>query len=114
MNTDTPMPAKVLLIDLENCPNQINDLLSTLSDYAQVVICYAQSGAKVPLDLADAAVRGHRLAAAEGHQDGPRRQERRGFRDLLLRRRPDAAVSRRTPTSRSSRRTPIWTMPFTC
>lgn len=43
-------PVKVLLIDLENCPSQINDLLSTLGDYVQVVICYAQSGAKVPLD----------------------------------------------------------------
>jgi hypothetical protein len=50
MNTDAPVPAKVLLIDLENCPGQINDLLSKLGDYAQVVICYAQSGAKVPLD----------------------------------------------------------------
>jgi hypothetical protein len=43
-------PAKVLLIDLENCPSQINDLLAKLGSYSQIVICYAQSGAKVPLD----------------------------------------------------------------
>lgn len=41
---------KILLIDLENCPSQINDLLSKLGSYSQIVICYAQSGAKVPLD----------------------------------------------------------------
>lgn len=40
---------QVLMIDLENCPGQINDLLDGLDQYAQVVICYAQSGAKVPL-----------------------------------------------------------------
>lgn len=43
-------PPKILLIDLENCPSQINDLLSKLDSYSQIVICYAQSGAKVPLD----------------------------------------------------------------
>lgn len=41
---------KVLLIDLENCPSQINELLEHLVDYSQVVICYAQSGAKIPID----------------------------------------------------------------
>jgi hypothetical protein len=41
---------KVLLIDLENCPSQINELLENLVDYSQVVICYAQSGAKIPID----------------------------------------------------------------
>ena len=41
---------KVLLIDLENCPSQINVLNETLNEYAQVVICYAQTGAKIPLD----------------------------------------------------------------
>ena len=43
-------PPKILLIDLENCPSQINDLLAKLGSYSQIVICYAQSGAKVPLD----------------------------------------------------------------
>ncbi len=42
--------AKVLLIDLENCPNQIDQLKENLELFSQVVICYAQSGAKIPLD----------------------------------------------------------------
>jgi len=41
--------SSVLLIDLENCPSQINALLHQLKHYSRVVICYAQSGAKVPL-----------------------------------------------------------------
>ena len=53
-------PTKILLIDLENCPGQISDLLTKLGTYSQIVICYAQSGAKVPLDwlqpLSDALV----------------------------------------------------------
>jgi hypothetical protein len=42
--------ARVLLIDLENCPNQIHQLQKNLEQFSQVVICYAQSGAKIPLD----------------------------------------------------------------
>lgn len=42
--------AKVLLIDLENCPNQINQLMNHLDDYSHIVVCYAQSGAKIPVD----------------------------------------------------------------
>ncbi len=47
-----PQEAKnqVLLIDLENCPSQINVLLKDLEQFSQVLICYAQSGAKIPLD----------------------------------------------------------------
>ncbi len=41
---------KVLIIDLENCPNQLSHLSEDLSKYLRVVICYAQSGAKVPLN----------------------------------------------------------------
>jgi len=40
----------VLLIDLENCPNQIHQLQKDLEHFSQVIICYAQSGAKIPLD----------------------------------------------------------------
>ena len=43
-----PVP-KVLLVDLENCPGQLHQLPSDLANYRKVVICYAQSGAKVPL-----------------------------------------------------------------
>lgn len=42
--------SSVLLIDLENCPHQIGGLLDQLDRYTRVVICYAQSGAKIPLD----------------------------------------------------------------
>lgn len=41
---------QVLIIDLENCPNQIKYLMDSLEQYAQIVICYAQSSAKIPLD----------------------------------------------------------------
>lgn len=41
---------RVLLIDLENCPSQIYQLMSNLERYSQVVVCYAQSGAKIPID----------------------------------------------------------------
>ena len=41
---------KILLIDLENCPSQINELQKILQDYSLVVICYAHSNAKIPLD----------------------------------------------------------------
>jgi hypothetical protein len=43
-------PIRVLLIDLENCPNQVQQLMENLEKYSHVVVCYAQSGAKVPLD----------------------------------------------------------------
>lgn len=38
------------MIDLENCPGQIQQLMNNLQQYSQIVICYALSGAKVPLD----------------------------------------------------------------
>lgn len=37
---------RILLIDLENCPNQIQQLMKDLEQYSHVVVCYAQSGAK--------------------------------------------------------------------
>jgi hypothetical protein len=41
---------KVLLIDLENCPTTTTQLRDYLTNYSRVVICYAQSGAKIPTD----------------------------------------------------------------
>jgi len=41
---------KILLIDLENCPNQILQLQENLEEYTQVIICYAKTGVKIPLD----------------------------------------------------------------
>ncbi len=43
-------PVKILLIDLENYPRQINELPSILTEYHQVVICYALSNARIPID----------------------------------------------------------------
>ena len=43
-------PCGVLLIDLENCPNQIDKLQQDLVHFSQVIICYAHSGVKIPLD----------------------------------------------------------------
>lgn len=39
----------VILIDVENCPAHLDDLPSNIEHYARIVLCYAQSGAKVPL-----------------------------------------------------------------
>ncbi|HNJ87597.1 MAG TPA: PIN domain-containing protein, partial [Agitococcus sp.] len=41
---------QILLIDLESCPSQLSVLLKDLEQYQQVIICYAQTGAKIPLD----------------------------------------------------------------
>jgi hypothetical protein len=41
---------RILMIDLENCPSQIRHLMNNLEQYTQIVVCYAQSGTKVPLD----------------------------------------------------------------
>ena len=49
-NIDSSEIDSVLLIDLENCPNQIHKLQESLKKYRQVIIYYAHSGAKVPID----------------------------------------------------------------
>jgi hypothetical protein len=41
---------KFLLIDLENCPNQILQLQKNIEEYTQIIICYAKTGVKIPLD----------------------------------------------------------------
>ena len=40
---------KALLIDLENCPSQLEQLPTDLANYLQVLICYATSHSKLPL-----------------------------------------------------------------
>ncbi|MGK7887881.1 MAG: PIN domain-containing protein [Leptolyngbyaceae cyanobacterium] len=47
---DSDDSSQVLLIDLENCPAQIKQLQQDLERFSQVVICYARTGAKIPLD----------------------------------------------------------------
>jgi hypothetical protein len=49
-HSDSDKVSRVLLIDLENCPDQIHQLQKSLEQFSQVVICYAQTGAKIPLD----------------------------------------------------------------
>lgn len=47
--TESRVP-KILLIDLENYPSQIHELQDSLDEYSRVVICYATTGVKIPLD----------------------------------------------------------------
>jgi hypothetical protein len=51
-NGDTGVGAaeRVLLIDLENCPNQIESLPTALKEYTRIVICYANGSPKIPLE----------------------------------------------------------------
>lgn len=40
----------ILFIDIENCPSKISELLLEFKEYQKVVICYASTGVKIPLD----------------------------------------------------------------
>ena len=40
----------ILFIDIENCPSKITDLILEFKEYHKVVICYANTGVKIPLD----------------------------------------------------------------
>lgn len=40
----------LLLIDIENCPSKIEELIQDFQIYQKIVICYAQTGVKIPLD----------------------------------------------------------------
>jgi hypothetical protein len=48
--TQAGQDTRVMLIDLENYPAQINELPNILAQYHLVVICYAQSNARIPID----------------------------------------------------------------
>jgi hypothetical protein len=41
---------KVLLLDIENRPNRLLNLTEDLTHYSNVIICYAQSDFKIPID----------------------------------------------------------------
>ena len=41
---------KVLLLDIENRPNRLLNLTEDLTHYSSVIICYAQSDFKIPID----------------------------------------------------------------
>lgn len=40
----------ILFIDIENCPSKITELILEFKEYQKVVICYANTGVKIPLD----------------------------------------------------------------
>ncbi len=42
---------RALLIDLDNCPRQIERLPETLTEYARVIACYGGTEPKVPLGM---------------------------------------------------------------
>ena len=49
IKSENSLPNRVLLIDLENCPSQLEQLLDDIDHYIKVVICHAQSNGKIPL-----------------------------------------------------------------
>lgn len=64
---------KVLLIDLENCPTQIQQLQVDLDHFVQIVICYAHSQAKIPLNWLNelaAAIQQNKLRVIQMAQGG--------------------------------------------
>lgn len=64
---------KVLLIDLENCPTQIQQLQVDLDHFVQIVICYAHSQAKIPLSWLNelaAAIQQNKLRVIQMAQGG--------------------------------------------
>lgn len=42
----------VLLIDLDNCPNQIEQLAQNLEKYTRIIVCYGSQPPRIPLNLA--------------------------------------------------------------
>ncbi len=62
MLPDTKVINKVMLIDLENCPKQLQNLPEDIDSYSRVVICHAHANAKIPLNwitlLAEAIIAG--------------------------------------------------------
>lgn len=51
-HTQSPQTGlQALLIDLDNCPRQIEQLPQTLADFARVIACYGGAEPKVPLSL---------------------------------------------------------------
>jgi len=46
-----PATVRALLIDLDNCPRQIEQLPETLATFARVIACYGGSEPKVPLGM---------------------------------------------------------------
>jgi len=49
-----PVPLRVLLIDLDNCPQQISQLPANLDGFSRIVVCYGSQEPKLPLGLVTA------------------------------------------------------------
>ena len=55
MEQETPTtPSRVLLIDLDNCPQEIGKLPQTLAEFSRIIVCYGGVEPKVPLGLVTA------------------------------------------------------------
>jgi PIN domain-containing protein len=51
LSPQPPTVVRALLIDLDNCPRQIERLPETLTEYARVIACYGGTEPKVPLGM---------------------------------------------------------------
>jgi len=49
-----PVPPRVLLIDLDNCPRQVSQLPANLDGFSRIVVCYGSQEPKLPLGLVTA------------------------------------------------------------
>lgn len=51
MEQNETAPHRVLLIDLDNCPGQINTLVQSMEQFARVIVCHGCMEPRVPLGL---------------------------------------------------------------
>ncbi|MBF0132779.1 MAG: hypothetical protein HQL75_09365 [Magnetococcales bacterium] len=51
MESNTNAPPQVLLIDLDNCPKEVEKLPQALADFLRIIVCYGGIDPKVPLSL---------------------------------------------------------------
>lgn len=42
---------KILLIDIDNCPSEIEKIMNNPNDYTKIIICYGGQIPKIPLNL---------------------------------------------------------------
>lgn len=49
-NNDIPIVRSILFIDIENCPSKIDELIEDFKIFQKIVICYAKTGVKIPLE----------------------------------------------------------------
>ena len=49
-NNDISIVRSILFIDIENCPSKIDELIEDFKIFQKIVICYAKTGVKIPLE----------------------------------------------------------------